>query len=794
MIRKPFCEKWSFKKVGGYFQIVDLPHDAMILEQRDSDSPGGSAGAFFPAGKYVYEKTFSVPNEWKDKVVQFQFDGVYRNSIVYINDKKAGGRPYGYIPFFVNTEGLLAYGENNTIRVEVDNSRLPDSRWYTGSGIYRPVWMWIGDKAYIKPEGVKISTVSYNPAKIRIDTEHTGGEVAVEILLCDELVTSGSGDNIEIDIPNAKLWNVEAPNLYTCRVTLNNNGVVTDTASETFGIRLVEWNPKGLFINGVNTLLRGACVHSDNGILGARSYPETEERRVRILKENGYNAIRSSHNPASKSMLEACDRIGMYMIDETWDMWRGKKSMHDYADYFDDNYIQDIEALVSRDFNHPSVIMYSIGNEISDPHKKEGVDLARDMVERFKKLDQNRAVTCGVNLWLIHRASKGKGIYKEDGGLSLEKDQKGKKKKKEKASGSLFFNMMVNIIGTGMNKASNSKSADRVNSPFVDLLDIAGYNYTSGRYRKDGKIHPERVIYGSETFPQDIAKNWAMVKQLPYLIGDFMWTGWDYLGETGLGGWSYTNDGSGFGKPYPWILADCGALDILGNPTGEMFHAAAVWGKLGKPAICVRPVNHPGVNPQKAVWRGTNSIPSWSWHNCTGNKAIIEVFFDSYTIELLLNGKSRGRKKAKDCRAMFKLPYEAGSLSAIAYDSAGKEIARGNLQSASGKRMIRLTPETEDIKAGEVIHVAVDIVGENGIVESNADTQLSIDVDGGELLAFGSANPRTEETYISGSFKTYYGRSMVVLRVGSGDKVVVKGSGDGVETVAKNISIENLYY
>ena len=790
MLQKSFCEGWSFSKQDGQAQTVDLPHDAMILEQRIPDSPGGSAGAFFPAGEYKYEKVFFVPTDWESKHVEFQFEGVYRNSKVFINGNHAGGRPYGYIPYFVEADGFLTFGQENVIRVEVDNSELPDSRWYSGAGIYRPVWMWVGERTHIKPEGIRITTLSYDPAIIRVDIDHNGGDAEVEILSDGEAIQSGTGNSVEFEMTDAKLWSDESPKLYSCRVKLKKDGNIVDEAEETFGIRHIEWSSQGLLINGKNTLLRGACVHSDNGILGARSYPEAEERRVRILKEFGFNAIRASHNPASESMLDACDRHGIYVIDETWDMWRGKKSKHDYGgEIFEGNYKYDVEALVKRDYNHPSVIMYSIGNEIYDPYREEGVALGKDIVRQFQNLDKSRPVTCGVNLFLIHRASKGKGIYKEEGGMSIGEAKKsdGGKEKKEKASGSLFFNMMVSFIGTGMNKAANSKGADSVTSPFIDQLDIAGYNYASGRYRKDGKIHPDRIIMGSETFPHDIAKNWAMVKQCPYLIGDFMWTGWDYLGEAGLGAWSYTKDGKMMKRPYPWILADAGALDILGHPNGEAFRAAAVWGKLQNPAICVQPVNHPRISPQKSPWRGTNSIPSWSWEFCAGNRATVEVFFDAVEIELIQNNSSLGRKKVKDCKAVFKIIYTKGSLVAVAYDSVGEEIGRGTLETASGKKNIRISPETDYVKADGLAFVAVEIVGENGIVESNNDMKLKIIVNGGELLAFGSANPRTDEDYNSGVFTTYYGRAMAVVHRKEKGTAIVEAMSAGLETTRTEI-------
>lgn len=794
MKRTDFCTEWRFHRNddAGDAHIVDLPHDAMQEEIRDPDTPAGSSNAFFPGGCYVYEKAFDAPDDWAGKAVFLQFEGVYRNARVYINGVEAGGRPYGYIPFFVEAGSLLKLGQKNVVKVVADNSQVANSRWYTGGGIYRPVWLWTGEKSHIEPEGVRVSTLSYSPAHIRVEVAHTGGEPGIEILFGEKVVARGSGDSVELDIPDAKLWSDETPDLYECRVTLTEGKMTVDRASETFGIRQIEWNAqKGLLVNGKQTLLRGGCVHHDNGILGARSYAKAEERRVRLMKQNGFNAIRSAHNPASKAMLAACDRLGVYIIDETWDMWYGHKTRYDYATDFEDNYREDIEALVARDFNHPSVIMYSIGNEISEPSDARGLGVAREIIDLFHRLDANRAVTCGTNLMIMNLASKGMGLFKEDNSVMDRIDGNKKKKKKEKASGSLLFNMMMSIASPMMERLSNSKSTDKVCSPFLDMLDISGYNYAGGRYEKDGVIHPERVIYGSETMPYTIAKNWAMVKKHPYLIGDFMWTGWDYLGETGIGSWTYGEEGSGgFQKTYPWLLAEPGALDILGNPTGEMLRAAAVWNRLRAPAIGVRPVNHPGVRPATAIWRKSNAIPSWSWQNCDGNEAVVEVFFDAAEVELLLNGKSLGRAKCTDCLATFKTKYAPGTLTAVAYDAAGKEIARGELSSATGTVSIRAAAEEATAKTDEVAYVQIDLVGENGVVEANADTALTVTVEGGELLAFGSARPNTRESFLAGSYTTHYGRALAAICRKDPGKATVTVCGQGLPVVKASVVFE----
>ncbi|MBQ9663126.1 MAG: DUF4982 domain-containing protein [Oscillospiraceae bacterium] len=755
-----FNDNWTYKG-----QTITLPHDAMLHEQRDPNAISGSAGAFFPDGEYVYEKTFPRPAA---EHVLFQFEGVYKNAKVYINGKEAGGAAYGYIPFFVNADAYLIDGEN-TIRVECA-VKHPDSRWYSGAGIYRPVWLWEGPKDSIEPESVKISTVSYDPAVIRVQSPKA---VKVEVA-----GVSGEGTDFELTIPDARLWSENTPYLYTAKVT---NGA--DSEEIPFGIRKVEWSTKGLFINGKETLLRGGCLHHDNGILGAATYDESEWRRVKTLKDAGFNAIRSSHNPCSRAMLEACDALGVYLMDETWDMWYNHKTKYDYATDWREHHMEDLAAMVNRDFNHPSVILYSIGNEVSEPAKPEGVEAIREMVSYLHQVDPNRAVTGGFNLMIISNAAKGKGIYDENGEGRDESSDK-----KLQGMNSTVFNMVTSLIGTGMNKSANSKKADAATTPALAQLDICGYNYASGRYPMEGKAHPERVVVGSETFPQTIAQNWAMVKKYPYLVGDFMWTAWDYLGEAGIGAWAYTEDGKGFSKPYPWLLGDTGAFDILGDPNGELFWASAVWGKLDAPAICVQPVNHEK-KPIKAAWRGTNAIPSWSWAGCKGKTATVEVYYDAAKVELLLNGRKLSSAKVKNSKASFKVNYAPGRLEAVAYGADGRELGRSALNTADAPLHLAVKPEKTSVQPGEVVYIPVTVEGANGVVESNADRKLCVTVEGGELLGFGSANPRTEERFDTGEYTTYYGRALAVVRAGGSGTVTIIAT-DGKESSTVRIPVK----
>ena len=748
MEKQLFTDNWSYGTEGQIMRPVTLPHDALLSQPRRGGSAGGSACGFFESGVYVYEKHFFVPESWKESHLILEFEGVYRNSTVYVNGTAAGGSAYGYTPFFVTLDEFLCFGKENTIRVVADAKGQPDSRWYPGGGIYRPVWLWNGPKESIEPGSVEISTVSYDPAVIRIRSPK-----AVSVTVG---AAKGSGTDFTLTIPEAELWSEDSPVLYTASVT---NG--TDRAELSFGIRYISWNAEGLFVNGRRTLLRVGCIHHDNGIVGAAAYDESEFRRARILKEQGFNALRMAHNPCSGAMLDACDNLGLYVIDELWDMWFNHKNKYDYASDWEAHHMEDLHAVVRRDYNHPCVIMYSIGNEVSEPAVERGVEACREMAEYLRTQDPGRAVTCGLNLAIIASSKRGRLIYDDkEGGRKNDKDEK------MRGMNSTMFNLITNIVGSGMNKAANLESTYRAAQPVIDTLDIAGYNYASGRYPLEGKRHPGKIIYGSETFHRDIAKNWTMVKKYPYVLGDFMWTAWDYLGEAGLGAWAYTDDGRGFSKPYPWLLADSGAIDILGTPGAPMALARAVWERTDVPAICVRPVNHPGVKPYRGVWRGSNAVKSWSWRGCDGNPALIEVYSSAYSVDLLLNGKKIGRKRLKKCRAVFRTEYSPGELTAVCRNKAGAETGRSTLVSADRNLQLRLTPEEKQVDSGRIVYIPIAICGKNGSVEANADERLTACVENGELLGFGSAEARTTESYQSGSFRTYYGRALAVIRTG----------------------------
>ena len=780
MKRLDWNKNWQFFRQDCPEQVrtLDLPHDAMLEEPRCQENPSQSAGAYFAGGRYHYEKTFAWSPDWAGKEIWLQLEGVYQTAEVTVNGREAARVTNGYTTTEVCITSLLREGEN-TLCVEADNSRQPNSRWYTGAGLYRPVWLWVLEPGGLPLHGVKVTTLGLDPARVEVTVAHQRGQARVEILDGQTVVAAGRGDRVELTVSDARLWSAGQPNLYRCRVTLEEDGAVLDRQEVTFGLRMLSWSAEGFFVNGQRTLLKGGCLHHDNGLLGACAYEEAEWRRVRIMKEAGFNAIRSAHNPCSRAMLEACDALGMYVMDESWDMWYRHKNKYDYAEFFPEHWQEDLTTLVERDYNHPGVVLYSIGNEVSEPASEQGLAQEKAMVELLHRLDPTRPVTGGFNLTILANAAKGQLLYNEEGGLnqdnagSMAGEQDAPAPQPPKEMNSTLFNQMIQQVGTGMNHAADSDEADRAISPALDLLDIAGYNYASGRYPLEGEKHPDRVILGSETFPHEIYQNWQMVRQYPYLVGDFMWTAWDYLGEAGLGGWSCRPDAMAFNKPCPWLLGGAGVISILGDPDGEALYARVVWEEDAPPALAVRPVNQPQDQLIKSIWRGTNAIPRWSWRGCEGQKTIAEVYARGARAELLLNGRSLGTQPLEAYKALFEVTYQPGTLEAVIYDADGAVLGRTALHSAEGAIRTVLTPE-ETPRTGGLVYLNIDRRGENGVVDGNQDVTLSVEVEGGRLLGFGSANPCTGESYLSGRFTTWQGRSQAVIRAGEGGTLTVR--------------------
>ena len=811
MQKLDFNQGWQFARLSAPAASaipVTLPHDAMLHEQRQPDGANGRTTGYYPGGLYRYTKVFTPDSTWAGQTVQLEFEGVYQNAVVTLNGAEIARHPYGYSNFSADLTGKLRSGEN-TLEVTADASGEPNTRWYSGAGVYRPVWLYVGGTEHIAIDGIEITTLSHAPAVVQVRTRASGGTAQVKILRNGHIAAEGTGSELRLTIPDAALWSAETPNLYTCEVQLLANGVVTDHSAVQFGICHLEWSTRGLFVNGVSTKLRGACIHSDNGILGACEFPAAARRRVQILKEAGFNALRSAHNPLSRAMLDACDELGLYVMDELCDMWYEHKNRYDYACHFEQWHTADLTAMVRKDISHPCVVMYSIGNEVTETAEPGGIAYTREMTATCHALDATRPVTCGINMALNVMHFAGMGVYKpapgetvrppepknpkalallsqmaqhEENGQAAQKNDgpvdaatavpglsaQAGARQDGKLVGSEYFNEMMRTMKEQQRQLVTQPLAKVLSEDAYAALDIAGYNYGDGRYEQDAVDYPDRISVGTETLPQRIYRNWQLVKKLPYLVGDFMWTGWDYIGEAGVGAFCYDSIGTK-DKEYPDLLAGSGIIDITGQPRPEVWLNKAVFGLSKAPYIGVEPVTHAGESRLISAWRFSDAVRSWSWPGCEGRRAEIIVYADAAEIELLQDGRSLGHAPVEECQAHFTAVYTPGSLTAIAYDAAGQEQGRDCLRSATGADCLTVQADKTTLRADgqDLSYLTILLTGEDGIVRTSCDCDVCVEVQGAAALAgLGSADPFNTQPYTGQTHRTYYGRLQAVVRAG----------------------------
>ena len=769
MIRTLWNENWLFTDLNGLLksETVDLPHDAMVLEKRVPDLINGAATGYYPGGCYSYEKELILSADQAAGIVILEFEGVYQKSSVYLNDVKVGGKTYGYTDFLVDLTDKVKKGVNK-IKVVADNSQIPNSRWYTGSGIYRDVYLWLGNREHICPYGVRLSTKSIDPVVVEISVQTTlkenascqvtflkDGEKAAET----ELEGSG-GFYGTVAVNNAKLWSAESPELYDIEIALVKDGIVIDRAQERTGIRMLSWNAeKGFLVNGENVKLRGGCVHHDHGPLGAKGFKDAELRKMRLMKKAGFNAVRYAHNPAASAFLEACDEIGIYVMDETFDTWTGTKSEYDFGLYFEEEHCGVVRDMIRMAYNHPSVVMYSIGNEIPMMDTEAG-EITKELVALCHNEDPSRPVLNGVNP-LLSTAK----VKKADKSKQNEKCDPRRTGQINGLTGSFLFNVACTHFGSILKLLVSEKKMRKVDHVLAPL-DIVGFNYGDFLYEPQHKDYPDRVLVGSETFPQKIAAYWEKVKKYSYVIGDFTWTAWDYLGEAGVGAPTY-GQGPAFTRPYPCISAACSNIDLAGNITCQGEYFKIVYGLSQNPYLAVHPVKHSGEKISCGSWSLTDAVHSWSWKGCENRAAKVDVYADAAETELFVNGKSMGRKKIKDYIASYSVTYTGGELKAVTYDGSGSVTGEDILRSASSDVRLALRPETGLTAAGRQSLIYVDIVyeDENGTVDAMSDLEVSLSVSGeAELIGICSGNPYTEYELCGSKCRTYYGRAVAVLR------------------------------
>lgn len=772
---------WTCRHLGDTApgKAVTLPHDAMLAEPRTAISAGGTNTGWYEGYDYEYQRTLTVPeNELADTHI-LEFEGVYHNAEVWLNGQKAAFRPYGYTNFYVDCAPYLHAGENE-LRVIARNADQPNSRWYSGAGIYRPVQLWKARGAHITLNGVKIRTLSLQPAIVEVRVKTTApGTVRLTVDDLPAMQQESDGEAVfTLTLDNARLWTPETPNLYTCRVSF-----ADDEVTETFGVRKVEWGMDGFLLNGKRYIIQGACIHHDNGLLGAVCDPDAVARKVRLLKENGYNAIRSAHNPCSKALLAECDRQGMLVMDEYIDHWYIHKTEHDYVDYFNDWWRQDLTDMVEKDYNHPCVVLYSTGNEVSETAQKRGIALTKEMTDFLHGLDNSRPVTCGVNIFFNFLSSIGFGVYsdekaKKEAERAEKAKQRGEKAAKKKAVGSQFFNNLAGLLGDEfMKRGATLHGCDVKTRDAFANMDIAGYNYGIYRYKHDLKKYPQRLILGSETFCNDAYKFRELAKQEPRLVGDFVWAGMDYLGEVMVGSWEYADYAETFDGGPGWVSAGSGRIDLTGKPLGEALYTRVALEADNGPYIAVCPVNHTGDRHSPSAWKMTNAMPSWSWTGCEERKANVQVYARAARVELVLNGHTVGSKTLKnDCLARFSIPYESGTLEAVSYDAADHEIGRCKLQSAGGTTRLTLDAEEPTVKPGHLCYIRLRYTDENGITKPLVRGSIQVQVRGGMLVGLGSACPFNKHSYLDSETDTYYGEALAIVRMGDGDAMTIAAS------------------
>ena len=777
----PLLTGWTCRHLGDTApgKTVTLPHDAMLAEPRTALSAGGTNIGWYEGYDYEYRRTLTVPENALADTHILEFEGVYHNAEVWLNGQKAAFRPYGYTNFYVDCAPYLHAGENE-LRVIARNADQPNSRWYSGAGIYRPVQLWTARGAYIALNGVKIRTLSLDPAVVEVRVKTTApGTVRLTVDDLPAVQQESDGEAVfTLTLDNARLWTPETPNLYTCRVSF-----ADDEVTETFGVRKVEWGTDGFLLNGKRYIIQGACIHHDNGLLGAVCDPDAVARKVRLLKENGYNAIRSAHNPCSKALLAECDRQGMLVMDEYIDHWYIHKTEHDYVDYFNEWWHQDLTDMVEKDYNHPCVVLYSTGNEVSETAQKRGIALTKEMTDFLHGLDDSRPVTCGVNIFFNFLSSIGFGVYsdekaKKEAERAEKAKQRGEKAAKKKAVGSQFFNNLAGLLGDEfMKRGATLHGCDVKTCDAFANMDIAGYNYGIYRYKHDLKKYPQRLILGSETFCNDAYKFRELAKQEPRLVGDFVWAGMDYLGEVMVGSWEYADYAETFDGGPGWVSAGSGRIDLTGKPLGEALYTRVALEADNGPYIAVCPVNHTGDRHSPSAWKMTNAMPSWSWTGCEGRKANVEVYARAARVELVLNGHTVGSKTLKnDCLARFSIPYESGTLEAVSYDAADHEIGRCKLQSAGGTTRLTLDAEEPTVKPGHLCYIRLRYTDENGITKPLVRGSIQVQVRGGTLVGLGSACPFNKHSYLDSETDTYYGEALAIVRMGDGDAMTIAAS------------------
>ncbi len=713
------------------WRTLTLPHDWSIEHQVDQNAPAGNDGGYFPTGIGWYRKTFDIPVEYRGEKIFLYFEGVYMNSTVYVNGQVVGGHPYGYTSFFCDITSAVTTGKENVVAVRVDNAQQKNSRWYSGSGIYRHVSLIHCNTAHIDNWGATINTLSISPEKavielsVTIKNEGTAPRCLSLATVIGDIKDSSDKVTIpaygeqnvtrRIEIPSPQLWELDSPHLYTAQLSLMEGDDTVDTHMQNFGIREMRFTTEGFFLNGKNILINGGCIHHDNGILGAAAFDRAEERKVLLMKAGGFNAIRTSHNLPSEAFLDACDRLGMLVIDEAFDGWRDAKNQHDYSEIFDRYWQEDVRGMVLRDRRHPSIMAWSIGNEVIERKKLEVVTTARKLAAEIHKLDA-RPVTSALAAW---------------------------------------------------------DSDWEIYDPLAAELDITGYNYLMHYTEDDHKRVPSRIMWQTESYPKDAFQNWEKVHDNGYIVGDFVWTGIDYLGEAGIGRYWYTGEPDGEHYSiglYPCHAAYCGDIDLTGWRKPISHYRSMLYNDTEKLYMAVKEPDGYYGQIHTGLWAVWPTWECWNWPGHEGKEIEVELCSRYPKVRLYLNDRLVGTKevsRSTEMKAVFKLSYQAGTLRAEGIAADGTVAETRILATASEPAAIRTTVENRQMQANgeDLSFIQVEVVDAKGRVCPQAELPLQIKISGeGTLAGAGNANIKEMTPYNSTDITTWKGRALVVVR------------------------------
>ncbi len=706
------------------WQDVRLPHDWSVLQPFDRNATPGNDGGYLPAGTAWYVKDFNLKKLSRERKIKLYFEGVYERSEVYVNGKRAGGHPYGYSSFFVDMTPFLKKGENK-IAVKVDNSNQKNCRWYSGSGIYRNVWLIETPEVRIADWGVAIQTPNLTTADISVKAENSSSKERV-LNVTAEVEGISKTETVKIkpktdetvkmtlSVPQAKAWSTNNPNLYTAKVTIKENGKTIDYIEQPFGFRTISYSASdGFRLNGEPMKLNGGCVHHDNGILGAAAYDRAERRKAEMLKAAGFNAVRTSHNIPSEAFLTACDEIGLLVIDEAFDGWRDEKNSHDYHLLFDEWAAKDAAAMVMRDRNHPSIFCWSIGNEIMERKKSQAVTDARMLAGVCRAIDPTRPVTQALASW---------------------------------------------------------DSDWEIYDPLAAEHDIVGYNYMIHKAEGDHERVPERVMMQTESYPKDAWANYRMAQDHQYVIGDFVWTAIDYIGESGIGRWYYEGDveGEHYHRPlYPWHAAYCGDIDMTGLRKPISHYRSMLWNVDGeKLYMAVREPEGYNGKIKTTQWGVSPTFESWNWTGHEGTPIEVEVYSRYPKVRLYHNGKLVSEKSTEEMKATFIVDYMPGKLLAegIVDDNVMEKVT---LETAGEVADLRLTADRNEIDADgqDISFITIECVDKSGNVVPTADNSLTVTTDGEiTLIGLGNADIKDEDPYFDNTHRAWKGRALAVVR------------------------------